>query len=343
MREKKPFDAEVVKKLEPLTSKWMSLKECKEFERTEGVKYKRGKLSVHEEQTLGAALEEYLSAKSISKEEFEACLHTRSITARGAKIRDLFVFLARQLKTRPVMLVYLHLVRRYHPLKRKERGNTWTKEEEQQLKQLVAVHGFMWEVVGKELGRISIDCRDHYRTLREGLNKGPWSDEETAKLLDIIKGIQRARVEKGLKMTNTLPWVTISDALQTRNITQCYVKWHECRNPYNPRSLWSDGDDYRLCLKLWDLNLNHESEVMWSELISKPEPEEYLEGAIAREQVVECKNGNLFKVSPVKLKSRFHVLKRRISGADKMEFDDVLELLIRALRPKSEEFINDEE
>ena len=64
----------------------------------------------------------------------------------------------------------------------------WSKEEGEQLRQLVADKGPKWAEISRSLGRLPEGCRDKWRELRLGDAKqnGRWSEDETERLRSLV-------------------------------------------------------------------------------------------------------------------------------------------------------------
>ena len=86
------------------------------------------------------------------------------------------------------------------------------------ISRLVAIHGPHWEDIGETLDFFPTKCRDRFRVIRLDYNRGPWSQEETDQLSEIVLR---------LKSNGHLGpfWVIVSEEMKTRNATQCLLKW----------------------------------------------------------------------------------------------------------------------
>lgn len=64
----------------------------------------------------------------------------------------------------------------------------WSKEEDEQLRQLVGEKGSKWKEISTSLGRFPEGCRDRWRELKLGGSRqsGRWSEEETTKLRSLV-------------------------------------------------------------------------------------------------------------------------------------------------------------
>lgn len=64
----------------------------------------------------------------------------------------------------------------------------WSKEEDEQLRQLVGEKGSKWAEISHSLGRLPEGCRDRWRELKLGDAKlnGRWNKDETEKLRSLV-------------------------------------------------------------------------------------------------------------------------------------------------------------
>lgn len=64
----------------------------------------------------------------------------------------------------------------------------WSKDEDDQLRELVGEKGSKWKEISMSLSRLPEGCRDRWRELKLGASKlnGRWSEEETAKLRELV-------------------------------------------------------------------------------------------------------------------------------------------------------------
>lgn len=64
----------------------------------------------------------------------------------------------------------------------------WSKEEDDQLRQLVAEKGSKWAEISRSLNRLPEGCRDRWRELKLGDAKlnGRWSKDETERLRTLV-------------------------------------------------------------------------------------------------------------------------------------------------------------
>lgn len=73
------------------------------------------------------------------------------------------------------------------------------------------------------MGKLPQACRDKWRQIKnENRNIGPWSEEETSKLIEIVKEMHDGKMpDPGVK----IPWSNVSKEMDTRSWYQCQVKW----------------------------------------------------------------------------------------------------------------------
>lgn len=159
---------------------------------------------------------------------------------------------------RPIIAVYHHVRRAFHP--KKQQGK-WMPEEDNLLKQCVTNDsstitphrsiafrytravtdlGQQWEKVSEVVGRMSSDCRDRYRNHianREVRVTGPWSKEEEDELTKIVTEMT---VNQGKDFDNDVFWGIVSEKMgNRRGRQQCRIKWWCRSSPGNPTHLSS--------------------------------------------------------------------------------------------------------
>ena len=64
----------------------------------------------------------------------------------------------------------------------------WSKEDDQQLRQLVGEKGSKWAEISRSLNRLPEGCRDRWRELKLGDAKlnGRWGEDETERLRNLV-------------------------------------------------------------------------------------------------------------------------------------------------------------
>ena len=140
----------------------------------------------------------YCDEYQISSWQFNELIHTR---IRGnPKVTSLFQEMQEVLPYRKRAAVQRFCRRRYHNFS--ARG-TWTKEEDERLKQAIAEKGKSWKAVGEVLERLPEDCRDRWRNYLingDNRNTDTWTDAEVKNLIiavrDCIRVMRQARREE---------------------------------------------------------------------------------------------------------------------------------------------------
>ena len=139
---------------------------------------------------------------------------------------------------------------------------TWTKEQDEELADMIAKHGHKWSVIGKEINRHQNDVRDRYRNYLAcgpNLNKDYWTQEEEDRLREIvaqclkaISAIRKLEPSPGDDRTNEecLDWDIVSQKMnRTRSRRQCLEKWKKLRDAQEVghcADLLGSGSSWRL-------------------------------------------------------------------------------------------------
>lgn len=318
-------DRTVEKLRELYSSKWLSNDELKRLERESGLPFKRGKFGRGEQEICMRALEEYLNLINLNRQEFIDMMFVRNNEKRTAvgrtedKCKDFFVTVAGRLDGRPVVNVYHYLRRRLHP---SNTGELWTAEEDAELKSLHLLHGPQWERIGREMGRFHVACRDRFRKIQASYSRGPWTEDEVRRLEQA-----HARAMSADKPEGVAAWTFISDQVGTRSASQCQWKWTETvmfrsMHPEKKRVNWTIAEDRLLVNSIYDLGIEHPSEIVWSTL---------------------CRDGPLAKFTPARVRHRWQLLQKRLRNSDRLPIDDICEALMRDLAPLSPDLITDSE
>ncbi len=323
MTVKRPAPEEIDELRDLYSTKWISNAELKRIERDTGRPFKRGRFTKQEIDMCTAAVEEYILAKHLNREEFIDLMFVRNneknalLEREEDSFRDFFVNVARKLDGRPVVNVYHFLRRRLHP---KNTGEAWSLEMDDELKRLHLLYGPQWERIGREMGKFHVSCRDRYRKIQLDYKRGAWSEEEIQRLEEAYQ-----TVENGKKPGNFATWNFISDSVGTRSANQCQWKWTETitfrhLHPDKQRVVWSQREDRCLVTMIFDLGIEHQSEISFSSL---------------------CSSGrSLERFTPGRVRHRWAQLKKRVRNADNLPVDDVCEFLMRELAPLSPEMVS---
>ncbi|OLL22003.1 DNA-binding protein reb1 [Neolecta irregularis DAH-3] len=122
------------------------------------------------------------------------------------------------LRAKPRLRAFIR--RNYHPHRKTA---VWTREEDDQLEQLVMEHGRRWRLIGVEIDRRSEDVRDRYRNYvkHRGTQKmGAWTGGELQQLSGIVADLLQTY------SVLDIPWNVVSERMGgKRSKLQCAFKW----------------------------------------------------------------------------------------------------------------------
>ncbi|ORZ12477.1 hypothetical protein BCR41DRAFT_100440 [Lobosporangium transversale] len=171
----------------PLHTKWMMAGELKE----KGLTYKMGTFNSNEDQIIRDTIREYFARHNLDEGAMTRWFQNNSGKGREEKneLKLLWVEIAARLETRPLLNVYLHIRRMYHP---QNNVGLWTKADDAKLIELYTKHKGQWTKIGSELGRMADSCRDRYRNHlkdQDTMVSGPWAAHEDERLLDIMQDL----------------------------------------------------------------------------------------------------------------------------------------------------------
>jgi hypothetical protein len=297
----------------------MDVETLRSVEQETGLCFPRGKFSEPERAIIRQTLSEYLQGRGLTLQDFLTAFFLSKRSSREVytdeRFKDVFHYVAQRLDGRPVMLVYQCMRRMYHPGNLKGR---WTSEEDGELKRLFHVLGPDWEAIGMSLGRYGMSCRDHFRSFRNRGSSGPWTTDEVDRLKHAIEAVRGG--------TDGRPcWLLVSEAVATRSPAQCMSKWTSLltisRNG-GIRARFNRDLDYSLISHLYDLVVEHESEIRWREVADESWPVFF---------------------RPSMLKDRFRLLRKRVRGEKTLDMDTLLEALMLSLRPLTPDIIQEED
>ncbi|KAG6336529.1 hypothetical protein ID866_2551 [Astraeus odoratus] len=248
-----------------LANKWMNASKLAELVKTEGLVYKKGKFSAIEEQQLKTAIENFRTTRGFSDDQILEIIFQKN---EKGKDNTFWSEITAAVPQRPIIAVYHHVRRTFHP--KKQQGK-WTVEEDNLLKQAVTDLGQQWEKVSERVGRMSSDCRDRYRNHianRELRVTGPWSKEEEEELTRIVTEMT---VQQGKDFDNDVFWGIVSARMgNRRGRQQCRIKWTDSLSKtvknegQKPR--WSPQDAYILVHKVDSLKVRDDTEIDWKTL-----------------------------------------------------------------------------
>ncbi|KAG8565365.1 hypothetical protein GDO81_012825 [Engystomops pustulosus] len=122
---------------------------------------------------------------------------------------------------------------------RENRGRVkWTPGEDETLRALVKKYGqAQWKLIARHMPkRTEQQCRHRWlRVLNPKHIKGPWTKEEDAKVIEMVR-------KNGAKN-----WTLIAKQLKGRLGKQCRERWHNHLNPEVKKSSWTEEEDQIIC------------------------------------------------------------------------------------------------
>lgn len=138
--------------------------------------------------------------------------------------------------------------------KRRASMGKWTEEEDNLLRQAVAdFGGKSWKRIASRLsGRTDVQCLHRWqKVLKPGLIKGPWTPEEDAKVIRLVK------------LHGNKKWSFIARQLKGRLGKQCRERWYNHLNPEINKAEWTDSEDQIL------MNAHGELGNRWAEIAKR--------------------------------------------------------------------------
>ncbi|KAN0137597.1 hypothetical protein V8E53_004648 [Lactarius tabidus] len=218
---------------------------------------RKGQFTCAETECVQDMLNQYRAAAGISQEDL------KDLVLGLAKWDGFWENIARAVPGRHVHSVLDHAQRLYNPYR--DKGD-WTNKEDLRLKILVNEH-LNWKEISTGMEHSAATCHNRYHrhmVHHDTRCKGAWSEEEVTRLTQVIQAME----EEGKTPNNTPKfWKTVSECLdraQTRD--QCRDKWIA---KSSGRNRWRDTDAKALIKKIAHLNLDHENDIRWAELIDE--------------------------------------------------------------------------
>jgi hypothetical protein len=198
-------------------------------------RYRTGALTAREQKQVRDAVEAFRESESLPKEELVRVIHTNPQQAKGRIYGELWSSVVEACPTRRRQKLITWCRQNYHNFV--ARG-TWTKEQDDELMDMIERHGKKWAHIGGLINRLPMDCRDRYRNhlvCRDTVKLDYWSKEEEEKLYEAVQiAAKRIREDKTLEKADDetiellINWQLISEAMgHTRNRLQCMKKWKQ--------------------------------------------------------------------------------------------------------------------
>ncbi|NWY61806.1 TTF1 factor, partial [Chionis minor] len=215
----------------------------KQFKK-QGIAVKFGRFSQKENNQIRKNIEEFLSITGIDSAEkllFTSRYPEDKQTINRLKTEHLFCEKLSEGIPRPWRLIYYRARKMFDPNNYKGR---YSKEEKEKLKKYHALHGNDWKKISELMSRSNLSVAMKYSEVKSSVNYGPWSKEETQKLMHAVEEVIKKRIEKEdanslsssekshreisidhETLYQKLPWTEIEAKVGTRYWRQCKQKW----------------------------------------------------------------------------------------------------------------------
>ncbi|NXX04805.1 TTF1 factor, partial [Larus smithsonianus] len=209
-----------------------------------GIAVKFGRFSQKENNQIRKNIEEFLLITGIDSAEkllFTSRYPEDKDTINRLKADHLFCEKLSEGIPRPWRLIYYRARKMFDSHNYKGRYST---EEKEKLKKYHALHGNNWKKISELMSRSNLSVAMKYSEIKSAVNYGPWSKEETQKLMHAVEEVIRKRIEKedGNSLSSSekshreisidrealchkLPWTEIAAKVGTRFWRQCKQKW----------------------------------------------------------------------------------------------------------------------
>ncbi|KAM7144249.1 transcription termination factor 1 isoform 1-T1 [Macrochelys suwanniensis] len=270
----------------------------------QGMPIKFGRFSQKENTQIQKNVEDFLSLTEIENaekllftyrypEEQEAINKLKTKYAFGMKIAEGI--------PRPWKQVYFRARKMFDPNNYKGR---YSEDEKEKLKKYHAIHGNNWKKISEIMSRSTHSVAMKYSQIKSQVNSGPWSKEETQKLvqavketiqmragLEDIKSLLQAENSDGTlsvereKLYKNISWTEIEAKVGTRYWRQCKQKWISVvtKKMSNGQNVYGGTKGLQakidLIKRLYEMKVEDANEVNWEELceIIGDVPEAYVQ------------------------------------------------------------------
>ncbi|NXI54876.1 TTF1 factor, partial [Chloroceryle aenea] len=262
----------------------------KQFKK-QGIAVKFGRFSQKENDQIRKNVEDFLSITGIDSAEkllFTSRYPEDKETIHRLKAEHLFCEKLSEGIPRPWRLIYYRARKMFDPNNYKGR---YTNEEKEKLKKYYAMHGNDWKKISEMMSRSNLSVAMKYSEIKSPINYGPWSKEETQKLMHAVEEVIRKRIgtedgdplsssEKSSrdllidskKLYQKLPWTEIEAKVGTRYWRQCKQKWTTVlTNKMTKGQQFYRGtkglqDKINLIKRLYEMRVEDANDINWEEL-----------------------------------------------------------------------------
>ncbi|XP_074967914.1 transcription termination factor 1 [Phalacrocorax aristotelis] len=311
----------------------------KQFQK-QGIAVKFGRFSEKENNQIRKNVEEFLLITGIDSAEkllFTSRYPEDKETISRLKVEHHFCEKLSEGIPRPWRLIYYRARKMFDPNNYKGR---YTKDEKEKLKKYHALHGNDWKKISEMMSRSNLSVAMKYSEIKSAINYGPWSKEETQKLMHAVEEVIRKRMkiedrnslsssEKSHReilidrerLYQKLPWTEIEAKVGTRYWRQCKQKWTTILTKKMTKGQQLYKGTKRLQAKinlikrLYEMKVEDANEVNWEEL-------SYTIGDVPRSYV----------------QAKFYKLKAScVPSWQKKTFSEIVDYLFKKKLPELEE------
>ncbi|XP_053863818.1 transcription termination factor 1 [Malaclemys terrapin pileata] len=270
----------------------------------QGMPIKFGRFSQKENTQIQKNIEDFLSLTEIENaekllftyrypEEQQAITKLKTKYAFGMKIAEGI--------PRPWKQVYFRARKMFDPNNYKGR---YSEDEKEKLKKFYAIHGNNWKKISEMMSRSTHSVAMKYSQIKSQVNSGPWSKEETQKLVQAVKETIQKRADlediqfllqaensdgtlsvEREQLYKNISWTEIEAKVGTRYWRQCKQKWISIvtKKMSNGQNVYSGTKGLqakiKLIKRLYEMKVEDANEVNWEELceIIGDVPEAYVQ------------------------------------------------------------------
>ncbi|NXJ61721.1 TTF1 factor, partial [Rostratula benghalensis] len=262
----------------------------KQFKK-QGIAVKFGRFSQKENNQIRKNIEEFLLVTGIDNAEkllFTSRYPEDKETINRLKAERHFCEKLAEGIPRPWRLIYYRARKIFDPNNYKGR---YSKEEKEKLKKYHTLHGNDWKKISELMSRSNLSVAMKYSEIKSDVNYGPWSKEETQKLMHAVEEVIRRRMEKEdansvslseksrseisidrETLYQKLPWTEIEAKVETRYWRQCKQKWTAVltnkmtKGQQLYRGTKGLQAKINLIKRLYEMKVEDANEVKWEEL-----------------------------------------------------------------------------
>ncbi|KAK4250066.1 hypothetical protein C7999DRAFT_12196 [Corynascus novoguineensis] len=257
--------------------------------------YSSGPLTRSEVNQIIRAVERFREDEDLTQEELNQIIHDNPQKSTRPIHRQFWASIQDACPSRPRRRLIEWCRQRFNNWA--GRG-TWTREQDDELADLVAKHGKKWSFIAGLINRYQKDVRDRWRNYlvcRDTVRTDAWSDSEEERFRELVqRSIEKIR--EGLGKDNSksaealLNWLDISEAMgHTRSRLQCMEKWKRIRaseplpdrvpTVLPPGNSWrlekaradlrkiTTYDKYRLTCAIRDSGVKTDAKINWKQIV----------------------------------------------------------------------------